>query len=405
MSIKDMNRVREFVAQDDIYGNRLYTHMAVKKAEIRKRFIDLDIERVGLLDVPGLGDMRIADKQYFAQALAEQIDIALFLVKPDPVRWTFTDVNFELYDLAHANTEGFFLKDISFMVLNHFQSKDKADNGASCNHLKDEIKGGKLGIKGAQVEVHDCFIADCLLPTEAKNEVLDPILGYLLSAMKRLDEQHMTYWDQRCSTLKHEIEMTLSSTGHLSNTDVTKKDEEEIFKKRCHQIWQRLTTALVDLLSSLRQESSKTDNEFSKYFHEKFVTCRQDTGLPQDPQGIEVLRRSEGSYLKAFIVVIDQARTHLTRHFIDMDERLGISMSGVKERAASVFLKEHEFVNLLGNIPASQFLQEMLKPEYALSSHLHETFETFHRYQLSLRGYFQSIILSSPNWMSEISLM
>jgi hypothetical protein len=252
--------VRKYVAQDDLRGNPLYNHLAVKEARITHRFGDLDVERVGLLDMPGLGDMRIADEEHLIKALEEEIDIVLFVIKPDADRGVIGNVNFGLYDVAHDALEGISLQDSSFIVFNHKKSAEpENDNLDNCERLKREIKEGKRGVKGRRVEVQDCFIADCHDLDEAKQKVLDPILDYLVDNMSRLDKTYMDFWNRRLAALREKIESVLSKVSHLSIADTSKKDAEEIFKQNFREVWDNITTALENLLTTIKAQSKETN--------------------------------------------------------------------------------------------------------------------------------------------------
>lgn len=385
--------VREYVAQEDIHGKLLYNHLAVKEAVITHRFGDLDVERVGLLDMPGLGDMRIADEEHLVKALEEQIDIVLFVIKPDAFRGVIGNVNFGLYDIAYDALEGISLKESSFIVLNHRKSRDQDDdNGENCERLKREIMGGERGVKGRRVEVHDCLIADCHDAGEAHQEVLEPILDYLVANMAQLDKTYMDFWSKRIAELREKIETVLRKVSHLSGGDTSRKDEEEIFKANFHQAWDSITSALEKLLVVLRKQSNETNNEFAAYFTEKFNLCRSDTGLPATAKDVKDVRDREGDYPTAFARLLHHARTHLMQHFSDMDERLKVSMNGVKAEVATIFIDQGKLGNLLVDTSATAFFTKMTTPEMGLLPHLQATLQAFGSYQLWFRGYFQSLI-------------
>ncbi len=388
------SQVRQYIAQDSPDGKSQYSHyLAVKEARVTHKFGYRDIGRIALVDMPGLGDMRIADEKHLVQALGEHIDTVLFVIKPDPHRGVFADVNFDLYDLAYTAFKGISLNNCSFMVFNHRKSSDpKDDNGKNCQLLKSEIKSGSRGIAGRRIEVKECFIADCSDPEEAKEKVLGTILDHLALDMLTLDKVYMSFWDERYTLLKERIITELARVSMLSGVDMPQFNEDKIFEEDFHELWNQLTSALEALLGKLRGKSHTSNQIFVAYFTEKLQECQNDTGLPTIEQ-IKQIRDAEGSYFATFGKLLDHLRTHLTHHFIDMDEKLQVPMGEVKNDVAHILIHEGKLQNFLTEIGArpEQFFQAMIMQE-TLSEHLRETLRIFADYQLSFRGYFQSII-------------
>jgi energy-coupling factor transporter ATP-binding protein EcfA2 len=154
--IKD---VRKFVAQDSLDGRqKYYDFMAVKEAVITTNFGQEGVRRVALVDMPGLGDTRVGDDYRLMQALGEEVDVVLFLVKPDK-RAVLRDYDIRLYDQAYESMgENIPIKDWLFMVLNYEAGGDKR---RVCRDLQDIIEGKNSKHGTHTVEVVKCIVANC----------------------------------------------------------------------------------------------------------------------------------------------------------------------------------------------------------------------------------------------------
>lgn len=80
-----MEKIREYVAQDDVKGKQVYyNYLAVKKVEIESQFPHSDIGQIAVVDLPGLGDTGVGDVERMIKVLSEDVDFALFMRKPNP---------------------------------------------------------------------------------------------------------------------------------------------------------------------------------------------------------------------------------------------------------------------------------------------------------------------------------
>ncbi len=393
-----IQQVREYVAQDSPDGNtKYYNHMAVKEAIVTRKFPSGDVGKIALLDMPGLGDTGVGDDLRLLQALEEHIDIVLFVLMPSSKRGVLSDVDFGLYDLAYYALNGIPIKEWSFMVLNHTRSSSTGDdNYANCVRIKKQIDSRGTGIGDRNIGVIQCIIADCTEKTEAQEQVLEQILNHLASDMSRLDSMYMSTWDNRRAQLKAEIVAELAKARRLAAIGTSQYTEEKMFDTHFEALWRELAIALEILLKQLEQEKEKPNQTFVKYFKDTFDTCRKDTGVPDSAAIIEELRHAEGDYATAFSKSLHHMRTHLMHQFIDIDEKLQDSMQNTKKRVADIFLQQGELQPLMANLSSHQIFTYLAKQEN-LSSHLQETLQAFDRYQLSLRGAFQSIIHNSDS--------
>src|SRR5579859_2832736 len=287
-----ITQVRSYIAQQDSKGNPLYNYLAVKEAIIRKNFGNLDVQQVGMLHIPGLGGLRIADQQRFVRALEEDIDIVLFFNKPSPDGADIGGADLALYDLVRTTFEGLSLKESAFAVVNRRASKSDplADNVKNCRRIQAQIDTLQI--------VQACYIVDCSSSEDTKKEVFVPILEYLKTHMTRyhntqvsqLDRTYMLFWDERYEQLKKDVLAVVTSVTSVSPSVNFNAVEDEMYKDYFRTLWIDLASALEGLLKSLREQGSSTNNKFAQFFRQKIELCRSDTGI----RSIEQIR-NEGS--------------------------------------------------------------------------------------------------------------
>ncbi|MDE5097081.1 MAG: dynamin family protein, partial [Trichodesmium sp. St16_bin4-tuft] len=116
------DEIKEYVSQKYDLASQptLFHHLAVEKVEIFCPFPNRGVEKIAVIDLPGLGDTRLGDAERMIKALAEDTDFILFIRKPNATGdfWGQRDV--DLYDAAHQALEDKLpLEQWSFMLLNY----------------------------------------------------------------------------------------------------------------------------------------------------------------------------------------------------------------------------------------------------------------------------------------------
>jgi hypothetical protein len=82
--ISEISKIKEYVSQQYFNSRSIsFTHLAVDRVEISCRFPRTGVEKIGLVDMPGLGDTRLGDAERMIEALAQDVDFILFVRKPN----------------------------------------------------------------------------------------------------------------------------------------------------------------------------------------------------------------------------------------------------------------------------------------------------------------------------------
>ena len=382
-----IDKVRQYVAQDSLDGNtRYYEFMAVKEATITTTFRQKDVGRVALVDMPGLGDTGVGDDERLMQALGEEIDVVLFVLMPH-MRAELQDYDFQLYDLAHEAMGGIIpIEDWSFMVLNH-KAIAGDDNRTRCEDIKAKIEGGNSGHGSYPIKVVQCVVADCSNEAAAGSLVLTPVLEYLTREMRTLDEKYMAAWRTKLCALEQEIEQMLEQANLALDEKASAHKDDRAFDQCFANLWPQLTTASIMLIEELRNENANPDIQFAAHLEAIIEECRKDQGLP-DLEEITVRVGTYGAPINAFNDYLHFIRTHLTRHFMDIDDHTNFTMDEVKTRVAHLFLSTGRLNYLFSRINEEKELFAVMATQPLLAEPLRETFQVLGAYQLSLRGVF-----------------
>ncbi len=138
-----------------------FNHLAVREVKIFCPFGNTDVGKVALVDIPGLGDSKLGDEEIMLETLGKTVDVVMFLVRPDRMRYLWSELETKLYDTAAKALNN--LSGRAFMVLNSLST----DNLKACEALKETLT----------MKVVSCQIADCSNPEDA-NRVFDEVLNY-----------------------------------------------------------------------------------------------------------------------------------------------------------------------------------------------------------------------------------
>ena len=372
-------QVREYVAQYSIDGKeKFFNFFAVREVKIVCSFPQSDVGQITLVDMPGLGNTRLGDDKRLIQILGQDIDVVMFVKKPDSLGDNWQDVDVNLYDIASSALTDLPIHLWSFFVLN--QINQGSDNSALCHELSNSST--KNGIKVVQTIVADCTSAD-----EANKKVLDPILRYLTENIAGLDQQYATNCQDRLTRLqsatKLEIEKAKTALGISAKGD----SWFPVFVNLFEQLWEYLTVGLEGLLRELRYQRDVQDIDFKNQVNAAIQKCKKDTGIPSI-EDIKVNRAKEASYGIAYEKYLHEIRAHLSQHFLSLDDGLKQSLEGIKAQVVDILGKEGKLIALTDK-QGSEFLSDIENILPADLAGLKLGFNILASFNLSYRGLIQ----------------
>lgn len=374
--------IPKFVSQQRDAQQRLttYDHLAVREVDIRCRFPKIEVHNLGLVDVPGLGDTRVADEQLILKTLEQEVDVVLFFRKPDLDRYQWEKEDLKLYEIAAQALDN--LSNRSFMVLNHRRYGDK-DNINGCNLLKSDLQTMRVA--------ESPIIADCSNPDEA-NTVLDQVLSYLDQNIVQIEEQYARSYQNRLIDVHSAINTELEAARiALSTYAIDSRQFEPKFKETTVALAEGLNT----MLEELGRQYGTIDNDFETVVKIALQQCKDDTGIPSEG---EIKRRRslpdfKNSYQAVFLICAAELRCHLSKNFLSLDQGLMDASDKLKSLVSKVLTSENTLGELAKNygVKDIEFLEKLRGILRSQNNKLELGFNTLLDFELS----YGSMIMQS----------
>jgi hypothetical protein len=377
----NQNQIREYVAQDTVDGKRDYfSYLAVREVKIVCSFPNVDIGQIVLVDMPGLGDTGIGDPERMIKTLGQDIDLVLFVRKPDSMGDFWADVDVSLYTLANKALIDLPVKEWSFMVLNRVtgDADKKSDNLRNCKSLAETISE-------KNIRVQDVVITDCSDSKEAQTEILDRVLDYLGQRVEVLDRQYASACQDRLVQIQRDISSELEKAKKSLGTGGD--GWFRMFTTLSEKFWKDLTKELQDLTSSMISERDTDDQSFNVAVDSAITTCRLETGIP-DLKEIEQKNDCTGAYMSAYVECLHEVRTHLSKQFLSLDIALKESLENAKCRVVNI-LKTQCKLGKIAEGDGSEFLNNLSEKIPDDLTGLKLGFQTLATFELQYRGLVQ----------------
>lgn len=360
--------VPDYVIQKRDGQDRLTTfkHLAVREVVIFCRFENPDVGKVSLVDVPGMGDSRLGDEKLMLKTLGQEVDVVLFIRRPDPMRYQWQPVDTQLYDTATQALNN--LENRSFMILNYSQ---RTNNLKACQTLQKNID---------TIKVVRCEIADCSQPKDA-NRVFDLVLDYLAVNINELDRRYARDCQSRLIELQEQIAQELTAVGPvLARYGKASRQFRSLF----NQLLQDVVNGLVDLRNELKARKDDIDIDFQGAVEKALENCLKDTGIPPEQEISDRSRTLEfkESYAAIYRIYIVELRIHLSQHFLLLNQGLSQSVEKMKNSVAEVLITQGRLGELIPS-GGTEFLQEMANLLAQKQNQLELGFRTLAEFEFS----------------------
>lgn len=379
-------QIREYVAQDTPDGKRIYfNYLAVREVKIACNFPNQDVGQIALVDMPGLGDTGIGDTERLVKTLGQDVDVVLFVRKPNPLGDSWADYDVQLYDIAQGALVDLPISLWSFLVLNRTDQGSKGgDNRAACLNLKESLKE-------KHIEVADQLITNCADPQEASS-LLDLILNYMTEEIHTLDRKYASACQERLKVLHHSIGIELSKARTALGQIGHGEDWYPLFLQLFDELFGDMAHGLEQLLDELREQRDFPDMDFKQKVDEALEVSRKNTGLPTIE---EIDRRAAelNGYPPAYYAYMSEVRAHLSQQFLLVDDALERGLERVKFQVSRL-LREKGNLSALSEHLNSDFLNDITRqiPEQLIPdqpSRIKYGFQILSDFTLSYRGLIQ----------------
>ncbi|AFY53342.1 dynamin family protein [Rivularia sp. PCC 7116] len=369
------SEIPRYITQDatDKNGDKIVNYLAVKEVEIFCSFPYKDVGQISLLDLPGLGDTNLIEAKRLIKILSEEADIILFVRRPEP-NAVWGEAHLKLYQIARDALSKFPLSKCSFMILNRTRNGvEGGDNSYRCQKLQAELKE-------TPIRVAKCIIADCSNSQEVFNQVLEPILNYLVENVESIEKEYRQECEQQLNQIHRNISIELDKAS-LALTRYG--DEDLLFEQLFEQFWRKLTNDLENLLAELKENQYNLDQEFAEKVKNVIQKCQTGKGIPTTCEEIAERRHLFGSYDTAYSEFLHEIRTNFLSNFLSLDKEMQHALDNRKNLAIKI-LKSH-----LGELASSQeidFLQYIYNLLPDNSSNLKLAFQKLYDFDVSNAG-------------------
>ncbi len=363
-----------------------YNFIGIKKVVLHCPFNNQKVEKLGLIDLPGLGDIGIGDDIRLIRALREDVDLTVFLKYPAHQNATWEEVDQDLYGRANQILEDRLpLDKWSILVLN----KDQR-NRAMCEKLENGINSNSYaGVKFAK-----SFISDISKREEAE-KVLEEAIFYLAKSIEDLDQFLIAKCGEKLKKLKEDISKVLVSADKLSRST----NIESRFDEKFEIFFKGLRNTLVEYRMELNNQQLQEEKEFIDHIKSIIQNSKESVNFPTQKEFQEEANRELTQYLP-YHSLIHHIRSCVLRNFHDFTKKQQVSIDKQKEDIASLLSRP----NLLGGLQKSSnknglefliFLKNMIEENpYFRDSGINEGFDFICRFHISYESYAQELIYS-----------
>lgn len=366
------DQIREYVAQDDQDGNRVYfKYLAVKHVKIYCSFPQKDVGKIALIDSIGLGDTGIGDELRLVKTLGEDVDLVVFIKKPKSTGDVWEDVDIKLYDTAKTALIELPVRSWSYMILN--REITKVDNYLNCQDLQNSIKQH-------HIDVIQSPIVDCDNKDEVA-EFLDMALNYLSNSINDLDRKYAQSCQIRLQELEKDVNEELSRVRNLLSDYVnTSRQFSSLFK----QFMVQLSTSMAHLARELHDKMEQVSPEFDKQVKKALEDCKSHRDIPSTDMILERYPTPDGkgSYKIVYQKYMIELRASISQHFHRLNDGLKDSVFNLKNQVSNTLCNEAGLGYLTSERNAN-FLLVMANKFAEKDNKLELGFRTFYEYEMS----------------------
>lgn len=377
-----INSIREFVAQEDLSGKRLYySFLAVREARIICSFPHGNMNSVAFIDMPGLGDTGLVAENWLTKTLSEDVDIILFVKKPSGLGEVWKPQEVDLYDIMRSSQPELPLDLWSFLVMNRVRSTSpNEDNVKNCERLVEEVS--------EQMKFAGVAIADCSNTEEVNDIILQKVLSYLTQNIEKIDHLYVASLYDRLKALNNQTKAEVLKASEALGVDEATPFNFNSFNRLFKDVIKRVYTSFEQLVNELRIQRDIPDPAFEAYVLKSQENAYAHSGIPTIEQ-IEDTRNLLGGYKSACEYYLNFIRTHLTQHFEDLEEGLYKSVESIKVQLSDVLSSTSQGrLNRISSNMGTSFFEDtvvFLGEQYPA---LDPAFKMLINFKLSYQGFF-----------------
>ena len=332
----------EQAAQQHGHGPVPRRYLAVRDVRIDCSFPHAQVRRLGIVDLPGLGEFAARADEHHIGGLQNEVDLVLMVKRPVEGMAYWGDADARALDLVDSARGFADRRDFVFLVLN---TGDTAE--ALVTALRDHIRGQvNSGVADQFFRVLETDAAD---PADVFARVLSPVLDHLAARMPAMDADtlagtraELRATAQRIGVLAADLGRALASVAQASGSVAEDLDQ------RARRLRQDLSGALVGLVSQLRAQARAVgeDQDYTDAVERAYAATRtwigDGLGVGEQAWRDEALRsmtvdRNSSRYAGD---ELNRVRVEISSCFEEIDVYFAARVRALWERVAHI-LRAH----------------------------------------------------------------
>lgn len=363
-----------------------YTYLLVKEATIYTHFPYDNVSKIGLIDLPGLGEATLGGPERVTNTLRLSADVALFVRRPTATDFANKDEHFKLYDAcAQALTHYLTLDRWAFLVLNcdHTTGPDAVEK---CESIQRSINKPT-----SRMKFFGQAICDCSDQEQVEELVLKPLLNTISEKIGELDRDFVRAFARDIRQLQSDV----SGALHTARIELGSSDdlEDQLVRDNFDTLWDNLKAGLYDLVTELEIASDEPDAQFSELVNKTIAEFENAPNLPK-VEDLAFRMRADGGYGGPYDEYRHTVRAALSQRLRKLDSGLINSLDDVKKRVAEVFLDEGGLGRMAGSEATLTRLIEAIPPEH---HRLRSEFQELQEFEMSARGMLGYMLRTKLN--------
>jgi hypothetical protein len=260
--IEDLTQLRPWVAypkqeeEASSHCSRLY--LAVKDIEIQCSFL-LDVEKLMLVDLPGLGEVNVDAEEHHVQGLKNEVDLVLLILRPTAQSSYWSDKDRKALNLISQAVEGISKQgDFVIIIVNYGKQDDEELYKILINDIHKQLNENK---PNSRYQVLTCNAVD---PDSVREKVLVPVLNHLIDRLAVMDrdivESSFIQWQATLEKINIAIDELEISLRKFPSQSLDRSGE--IYSK-AKILREKLSVELGKEIQELRKEIEREKNEES----------------------------------------------------------------------------------------------------------------------------------------------
>jgi energy-coupling factor transporter ATP-binding protein EcfA2 len=373
--------IRRHVAQQDEAGLKEHAFRSVRAVRISTPFGRQELGRLSLVDLPGLGDTNLGDVELLNRALGGEVDVAVFIKRPDRLRYGVDDADVGLYDIARAALPELPLERWSFLLIN----QESGENGNA-----KAVVGYRRHLADSRLRYADVVDADCTEP-EKVEKAFDSILEHLVTGIDDLDRTLTARRTQDVAALRDEANALVERVRAVAAYTVPDSAWHPRFLELFSTVYEMLADALDELVRDYQSETTSPDPELAGAIRAVLAELEDADAILPTVEELRKRRGSHGAHASVFTHAVDALRAAISRKFLDLDGALKIRVGEMHRDLAQVLLTSGRLAPLSAAPQGLARLDALdaVLPVQQLTRDLRDGLDFVREYTLNYRGLLQ----------------